>query len=150
MHKPCHNGLPIPTRLQLRNQTLQIFHYRTEFESQRNKVMTCRGLRIAYVYSQLHSIQFSLREIRISQHDELQATTAISELRSTFFVLIHLQAMPKLNPQICLRKKPAPTHNEAKSGTALSTLLSFFHTEIAYDSFTARRESLVGATMVNF
>ncbi|CAN6925385.1 unnamed protein product [Brassica oleracea] len=102
------------------------------------------------------SLEFSLREIRISQHDELQATTAISELRSTFFVLIHLQAMPKLNPQICLRKKPAPTptlihsHDEAKSGTALSTLLSFFHTEIAYDSFTARRESLVGATMVNF
>ncbi|CAF2077491.1 unnamed protein product [Brassica napus] len=98
MHKPCHNGLPIPTRLQLRNQTLQIFHYRTEFESQRNKVMTCRGLRIAY----------DTRSYTLSNHDE------------------------------------------AKSGTALSTLLSFFHTEIAYDSFTARRESLVGATMVNF
>ncbi|CAN7104084.1 unnamed protein product [Brassica rapa subsp. narinosa] len=42
------------------------------------------------------------------------------------------------------------SHDEAKSGTALFPLLSFFHTEIAYDSFTARRESLVGATMVNF
>uniref|UniRef100_M4EZH0 Uncharacterized protein n=1 Tax=Brassica campestris TaxID=3711 RepID=M4EZH0_BRACM len=62
----------------------------------------------------------------------------------------YLQAMLKLDPQICLRKKPTPTHDEAKSGTALSLLLSFFHTEIAYDSFTARRESLVGATMVNF
>ncbi|KAF2578013.1 hypothetical protein F2Q70_00008497 [Brassica cretica] len=52
---------------------------------------------------------FSLREIGISQHDELQATTAISDLRSTFVVLIHLQAMLKLDPQIVLRKRPAPT-----------------------------------------
>ncbi|CAF2141465.1 unnamed protein product, partial [Brassica napus] len=87
------------------------------------------------------SPKVSIREIRISQHDEIQAT---------FVVLIHLQVMLKIDPQICLRKKPAPTHDETKSGTALSPPLSFFHTEIAYDSFIARRESLVGATMVNF
>ncbi|CAN6807684.1 hypothetical protein Bca4012_063000 [Brassica carinata] len=104
----------------------------------------------AAVVTEKSSPEFSIREIRISQHDELQATSAISDLRSTFVVLNHLQAMLKLDPQICLRKKPAPTHDETKSGTALSPPLSFFHTEIAYDSFTARRESLVGATMVNF
>nr|VDC62980.1 unnamed protein product [Brassica rapa] len=77
-----------------------------------------------------------------------------SDLPSSY--QFYLQAMLKLDPQICLHKTPAPTstliqcHDEAKSGTALFPLLSFFHTEIAYDSFTARRESLVGATMVNF
>ncbi|KAL0712161.1 hypothetical protein Bca4012_082689 [Brassica carinata] len=94
--------------------------------------------------------QFSLRETRISQHDELQATAAISDFRSTFVLLIYLQTMLKLDSGTCLREKPAPIHDEAKPGTARSPPLSFFHTEIVVDSFTARRESLVGATMVNF
>ncbi|CAN7021513.1 unnamed protein product, partial [Brassica rapa subsp. trilocularis] len=78
------------------------------------------------------SPEVSIREIRISQHDEFEAT---------FVVLIHLQAMLKIDPQICLRKKPAPTHDETKSGTALSPPLSFFHTEIAYDSFTVEEKA---------